>query len=1520
MARNPHDRSQFHQRGYATSADSDVGWCDPNRDEPSDMTAMQVPRGALLELFGPDDGHVAVAAGQRLQVFTFEDFCRRGAKAKPRAELKLNAPLRLLAADHRGTAILFGADEKNSVVTVDLTPGPGETDPIADEPQQSRLELDGDAPIRALTVQPDGLIVQTKLGGRPYRMIHRIDRRSHVVTLLGHVRTETDLHPLSPRAHNLFIARRKGEVQVVMLPEDEAGQIEAHPLGIERVTAATILDGTYLVVARKGGQIEKARLASALPAQTATTDDPLARACKILCQLLRRCDCHDCRCDSGRPVDPEDGGGPGRGPVDDEPCGDRHRAMLSWTAARLYRVGAQTVAFAAGNRRMAVLDANLNLLFEQKIDQRNAIVAAGLAQTQRMLVLRPAKAEVQAWELADYIATLPGFRPDSFIPVPLPEPTKVTYFGQKNPPAAANPTVRICVFTVMEPGQSFGDPNQTKLVNQITPNIFDVVDDYYRECSFGETNIAFDVFGHDIGGTGTPLVLPRAIASYFWDDFAPGGLEAVMPADFSDPVALDGTEALTMRANPRSGASRDYDVPFAGLWTSTNQGAFPVDINFDGTETAELTVETQTGATHVLSIGFPAQNFTHNQGEDDTAFLASLGTYVTNAIRSAESALPGAPLTIQDVEFRRIRLNDDNAQFGRLQGRFRVASADGGATQKGRITVTGPAGPTPPAVSDIGLTSNAEHGVISSTIAASDYFRECLRAAQVDANEGPGAQDPYFSTNVLTDYDNVAQELTVTFRLTSERGGEGADIERLSTSGLAGTGWDVASPAPGSESNANNQNALRDYREMADDTFTAALDRIRSQGPWDPAAVEALFANYDVMMIGFVGAPPSSVPVGDAWNAASPVDFGRLRMFARTHFATDLNNPNPADDPVQMGTSRIIGQKFSSFSSGVMAHEIGHALGLPDLYSAQGYRDDVDYVDPYAMMAGGNSNFHHFIGWAKWKLGWIEEDANPELNRVIDVLMPAAGGPTTTEAWLVPVEYWDDMMHDDVRTEVGGTIEIGQLMKLHLGSDGGVLAFLELRAEGAMFSKNLSNEPTVIATNGLDPETDRRWAVNGLYRRAVHLLNTGTELRNTGDTWDFATAPEFPVKGCVAEVIDTRTIRGAIPIYRVAVTREQAEFIDLYFEDNVPSYKSPDIWVDWRGDNPDPDIPRMYPVGTPTDQGETVRFPASGFEPHFVVARVHNAGNVRAEDVKVRWFVCDPPGSGDDGRWVERGTQTIAQVDAGTNEIVPFDWEVDSSTNVHQCLRMEIIDWTIPTEVDPATGDTVALASDDVKLQNNNAQQNVFDFEALTGSPYTPITFEMQVHNDYREPERASLVPSNLPYGATLEISPAEAIIPPNQAQIFSCTLTLKEEVIRPGCDNDQGFLLSAWRRGVEADELWGSCFYWVRPRYRTATELLRGTWLNGRVSIYGRVHVLSDQATIATDAPHQVRVRLYFESNGRSRTEWHTLPLAADGSFHLVSDPAKGEVLEAQAWFDRTDSLGSSVSDTMVLKHSKLI
>jgi hypothetical protein len=413
--------------------------------------------------------------------------------------------------------------------------------------------------------------------------------------------------------------------------------------------------------------------------------------------------------------------------------------------------------------------------------------------------------------------------------------------------------------------------------------------------------------------------------------------------------------------------------------------------------------------------------------------------------------------------------------------------------------------------------------------------------------------------------------------------------------------------------------------------------------------------------------------------------------------------------------------------------------------------------------------------------------------------------------------------------------------------------------------------------------------------------------------------------------MDTETIRGgSIPVFHLKVKREDAEFIDLHFQDHAPSWRSPDLWVDWPdpalGQDPsDPTTHRIYPEGTPTDQGETVRFPETGVEPHFLVARPHNGGAVRAEDVKVRWFICDPPGAGDDGRWVEKDTKTIAEVGPGTWDTVPFTWNVDSATSSHQCLRAEIIDWTIPAEVDPATGDTLHLASDDVILQNNAAQQNVFNFEALEGSPYETIAFEFQVHNDYIEAESASLVPNSLPWGMTLEVSPAEARVEPGQSALFRCKLTLNPQVIRPGCTNDQGFLLMAWRRAEDADEKWGSCFYFVRPRYKTRVNILRGYWTGSWLVATGEWLLATDETVdLSGEPPRFVRVRIEIkDAGGDERVLWRHVAVQDNGLFKLevpdiiVSDPAQ---VTLQAWFDRTDLLGSSVSSPLVIKHQGLI
>ncbi len=1467
--------------------------------------------GPML-MFGVDDDFIASFEDKAITVVPFDDAMSGGGEKTGRSfKLEFTA-VKAVAAGRRAPKTLFAIDTRGDLWSVSFDAG-GELE----EPRVDKLADCDDAPIDDIVALRRRIILQRR-GDRGEYSIESLDRRSGKTEYVGTFKLEPELAALDSERFDLLIGRRQGEIQLLAPEGAGSDEYTVEPLPMERLTAATVLSGTHLVFARKGGHLNKVDMRAV--SAVAVAPDPYDRICYALRAILKRCGC-DCNCDGdGKPGD---SGGDDR-PGQDEPCDDRHSAKLGFTAYHLYRSGAYIVATDRSVTRMAVLDDRLNILLERKVDRGGARVMMGQPHTQRFALDLPRKAQLEAWALDDYVASLVPRLPDHIELGPRLPASSVTYWGQRHSRALANPTVKVCLFPVIEPGQAYNDADMTKLIDQVSAKIFTKVDDYYDENSFGEVAMDFTTFGHDIGGNRKPLVLPNAMASYWWETYRGGGLTAVMPADWANPIAFDGTEALEIQANPRAGAVKSYDLPFAAMWTSVSAGSFPVDINFDGSETLQLTIETQAGDAEVLDVNFPAANFTVNQGDDIGAFLTDLGNHVTAAIRTAEAALPGSPTLVQDMVFRRFRSSSDDTQFGQLQAQFRIEpSAPAAVTQKGRVSITTP-GAVGQALSDAGLVSGASRsGEPTSAFQVRNYFREVLRAAQVDAGEGIDANTEYFNTTVTTDEDTMAQELTVNVNLSRDTGGEFATMEVLSSTGLGGTGWDTAAPNPGSASNPNNTNALKDIISLADDTFTAALEHLRATTAWNRSAVEAMFDDFDVMMIAHVGAPHPGIPAADQWSAADPVDFANKRMYARGYFARDTNPPG-GEDPVQMGTRTIIGQKFASFGSagmnseaGVMAHELGHALGLPDLYPANGYRDDVMYISPWAMMGGGNGNFHHFCGWSKWKLGWVADDPDPNINRTIFVDMPGADSVTQTDAWLVPIEYWDNAMRQDVRDEVGGATEIGQLMKLNIGSDGGVTAFLELRARGDTFSQNLNPQPTVIASNGLDPDSDQSWAVNGKYRRDVHLLNTGAELRATGDTWDFATAPEFPIKGCVAEVVDTRTVRGTIPVYRVRVTREQAEYVDLHFQDHVPAWKSPDIYVDWRANNTNPNEPRTYPVGTPVDQGEAVRFPSSGIEPHFVVARVHNGGNVRAEDVKVRWFVCDPPGAGDDGRWVNRGTETIPEVGPGDNEIVPFDWDVDSTVNAHQCLRMEIIDWTIPAEVDPATGDTVALASDDVKLQNNNAQQNVSSFEALAGSPYAPIDFPMQVHNDRLQTEVCALVPDNLPYGAKLTISPAEWAIPTGEARVFQCRLELDEAIIRPGCDNDSGFLLTALRRDEESDANWGSCFYHIRPRYKTKLALERGSWIHGQVVIHG--HLSPDTETaidLADDLPLHVQIRLMADGPDGGTT-WHTVGVNGDGSFLLNTIVAESKSLVAQAWFDRTVRLGSSVSNELEVHHT---
>jgi hypothetical protein len=198
---------------------------------------------------------------------------------------------------------------------------------------------------------------------------------------------------------------------------------------------------------------------------------------------------------------------------------------------------------------------------------------------------------------------------------------------------------------------------------------------------------------------------------------------------------------------------------------------------------------------------------------------------------------------------------------------------------------------------------------------------------------------------------------------------------------------------------------------------------------------------------------------------------------------------------------------------------------------------------------------------------------------------------------------------------------------------------------------------------------------------------------------------------------------------------------------------------------------------------------------------------------------------------------------------------------------------------------------------------------------YNPIVFPFQVHNDATVIERAYLCPEGLPFGATLEVSPAHADIAPGQAAIFQCRMTLDPAIIRPGCANDQGFRLTAWRIAEDADERWGSCFYFLRPRVRTTLRIVRASWYERQLMVYGALALDTDQPVqLAAQLPLSVRIRLETVDASGSSSRWVTASVQPGGAFTFTRPvPAQ---LRVQAWFDRTDLLGSSRSDVVTCNH----
>jgi hypothetical protein len=535
----------------------------------------------------------------------------------------------------------------------------------------------------------------------------------------------------------------------------------------------------------------------------------------------------------------------------------------------------------------------------------------------------------------------------------------------------------------------------------------------------------------------------------------------------------------------------------------------------------------------------------------------------------------------------------------------------------------------------------------------------------------------------------------------------------------------------------------------------------------------------------------------------------------------------------------------------------------------------------------------HLAGYHKRHLRWIPAP------RTHLVPLPNATSPTVGECWLVPIEHWSSTTETDVRAVVGGSLPIRQLMEIDLPGDGARFLLVEARATGTLFSRNLPFSPALLVTDGIACSDPERYVVDFKYRRYAHPLNTGSELRGPGDSFDLATAPELAYEGTVVSVVARQDV-GAIPVLHTRVQREQKDYIDLQFTDANPPWRSPDVWVDWSGNGQE-----SYPVGSPYDQGDTVRFPASGIEPHRLVARVHNRGTVQALDVTVRFYIWEPAGCGDKGRFRFLDDHIIPSVAAGSFELADGQWAVSPANNRHQCVLAQVSDWTIPQA---PGGGTVPVfeASGDLWLHNNRAQKNIVNFELRSGSTYGPYALPLEVANDGPEDLLVYLEPFGLAPGFRITCTPRTLRVPAKGSSQFHINV-IADAGVPPRSESDTTFILHAcrWTRDMETTEAFGGWQLTIRPRERSTLT----------VSARGQPPDILVTGTLAGGTTSdRVWIRL-FPARDRPIL-WKAVPLLVSGAFTTTIGPVPAGAVSVQVevHFDGNDRLASAVAGPIIV------
>jgi hypothetical protein len=204
---------------------------------------------------------------------------------------------------------------------------------------------------------------------------------------------------------------------------------------------------------------------------------------------------------------------------------------------------------------------------------------------------------------------------------------------------------------------------------------------------------------------------------------------------------------------------------------------------------------------------------------------------------------------------------------------------------------------------------------------------------------------------------------------------------------------------------------------------------------------------------------------------------------------------------------------------------------------------------------------------------------------------------------------------------------------------------------------------------------------------------------------------------------------------------------DLRVEPWDAHYQTPDIWIDRPPygvfDYTDPT------TGEPIGNGDRPR----PLDQNRFYGRVHCDGAVDASNVRVTFYAVTPPGVGDNGNWGPLKTVVIPTISHGGAEEESVIWV--PAVGEHTCLKIF---------AEPQAGEVLAGS-------NNEAQENVFNFEAPASSIPDPLVIPVAVRNPLKERTIALISVRNVPEGFIAHFPHAWVWLDPLQERRMALTV-----------------------------------------------------------------------------------------------------------------------------------------------------